>query len=54
VLGHSFPSRRSADLVAHASKVGLGTWIGLLLGAVLKVVIAFLMIATFAAAYMIA
>ena len=40
--------------LAHASKVGLGTWIGLLLGAVLKVVIAFLMIATFAAAYMIA
>ena len=40
--------------LARAGKVGLGTWIGLLLGAVLKVVIAFLMIATFAAAYMIA
>jgi uncharacterized protein YqgC (DUF456 family) len=38
---------------AQAGKVGLGTWLGLLLGAVLKVVIAFLMIATFAAAYMI-
>ena len=37
-----------------AGKVGLGTWLGLLLGAVLKVVIAFLMISTFAAAYMIA
>lgn len=37
----------------HASKVGIGTWLGLLLGAVLKVVIAFLMIGTFAAAYMI-
>lgn len=40
--------------IAQAGKVGLGTWIGLLLGAVLKVVIAFLMISTFAAAYMIA
>ena len=40
--------------LAQASKVGLGTWVGLLLGAVLKVVIAFLMIGTFAAAYMIA
>jgi uncharacterized protein len=38
----------------QAGKVGLGTWIGLLLGAVLKVVIAFLMIGTFTAAYMIA
>ena len=37
----------------QAGKVGLGTWLGLLMGAVLKVVIAFLMIATFAAAYMI-
>jgi uncharacterized protein YqgC (DUF456 family) len=40
--------------LAQAGKVGLGTWLGLLLGAVLKVVIAFLMISTFAAAYMIA
>lgn len=39
--------------LAQAGKVGFGTWLGLLLGAVLKVVIAFLMIATFAAAYMI-
>ena len=40
--------------IKQAGKVGLGTWIGLLLGAVLKVVIAFLMIGTFTAAYMIA
>jgi uncharacterized protein YqgC (DUF456 family) len=39
--------------IKHAGKVGVGTWLGLLLGAVLKVVIAFLMIGTFAAAYMI-
>ena len=36
----------------HAGKVGLGTWLGLLAAAVLKVVLAFLMIATFAAFYM--
>ncbi len=35
----------------QAGKVGIGTWIGLLLGAVLKVVIAFLMIGTFFAFY---
>ncbi|APV48352.1 hypothetical protein BWI17_00810 [Betaproteobacteria bacterium GR16-43] len=36
------------DLV-RAGKVGLATWVGMVLGAVVKVVIAFLMIATFAA-----
>lgn len=39
--------------LGQAGKVGLGTWIGLLLGAVAKVVIAFLMIGTFAAFYII-
>ncbi len=33
--------------IAQAGKVGFGTWIGLLLGAVAKVVLAFLMIGTF-------
>ena len=35
--------------LAQAGKVGFGTWIGLLLAAVAKVVVAFLMIGTFAA-----
>lgn len=37
--------------LAQAGKVGLGTWLGLVAAAVLKVVIAFLMIATFIAFY---
>ena len=37
--------------LGQAGKVGLGTWLGLLFGAVAKIVIAFLMIATFAAFY---
>ena len=37
--------------VAQAGKVGLGTWLGLLAAAVLKVVLACLMIATFIAFY---
>lgn len=36
----------------QAGKVGLGTWIGLVAAAVAKVVIAFLMIATFAASWL--
>ena len=36
--------------LAQAGKVGLGTWLGLLVAAVAKVVIAFLMIAAFFAA----
>lgn len=36
----------------QAGKVGLGTWIGLVVAAVAKVVIAFLMIATFAASWL--
>ena len=38
--------------LAQAGKVGLGTWVGLLLAAVAKVAIAFLMIGTFALAYL--
>lgn len=37
----------------HAGRVGVGTWLGLLAAAVLKVVIAFLMIATFLAFHMV-
>jgi uncharacterized protein YqgC (DUF456 family) len=37
--------------IKQAGKVGIGTWLGLLAAAVLKVVIAFLMIATFVAFY---
>src|SRR5262249_19913474 len=40
--------------LAQAGKVGLGTWIGLLVAAVAKVVIAFLMIGTFLAFYLLA
>ena len=36
----------------QAGKVGIGTWIGLFIAGVAKVVIAFLMIATFAAFYL--
>lgn len=35
----------------EAGKVGLGTWLGLIAGAVVKLVLAFMMIATFAAFY---
>ena len=38
--------------IAKAGKVGIGTWIGLLVAAVAKVVIAFAMIATFLAFYL--
>jgi uncharacterized protein YqgC (DUF456 family) len=37
--------------LAQAGKVGLGTWLGLIVAAVAKVVIAFLMIGTFFAAW---
>ena len=37
--------------LAQAGKVGLGTWLGLVAAAVLKVIIAFMMIATFLAFY---
>ena len=38
----------------QAGRVGFGTWVGMLLGAVAKVVLAFLMIATYAAFRMLA
>jgi uncharacterized protein YqgC (DUF456 family) len=38
--------------VVQAGKVGIGTWLGLLFAAIAKVVIAFLMIATFFAFYL--
>ena len=37
--------------IAQAGKVGIGTWLGLAAAAVLKVIIAFMMIATFLAFY---
>jgi len=37
--------------LAQAGKVGLGTWLGLVAAAVLKLVLAFMMIATFATFY---
>jgi len=37
--------------LAQAGKVGLGTWLGLVAAAVLKVVLAFMMIATFVTFY---
>ena len=37
--------------LAQATRVGIGTWLGLLVAAVAKLVIAFLMIGTFAAFY---
>jgi uncharacterized protein YqgC (DUF456 family) len=39
--------------LAQAGKVGLGTWLGLLAAAVLKLVMAFMMIATFGAFYLV-
>jgi hypothetical protein len=38
---------------AKAGKVGLGTWLGLIAAAIVKVVLAFLMIATFLIAYLV-
>jgi uncharacterized protein len=37
--------------LAQAGKVGLGTWVGLIVAAIAKVVIAFMMIATFLIVY---
>ena len=47
-VGGEFLARRQ---LAQAGKVGLGTWLGLVAAAVVKVVIAFMMIATFIAFY---
>ena len=40
--------------LVQAGKVGIGTWIGLILAAVAKVVIAFLMVGTFIASWLLA
>jgi len=47
-VGGEFLARRR---LVQAGKVGLGTWLGLVAAAVVKVIIAFMMIATFAAFY---
>jgi uncharacterized protein YqgC (DUF456 family) len=39
--------------LAKAGKVGVGTWLGLIAAAIVKVVLAFLMIATFLIAYLV-
>ena len=39
--------------IAQATKVGIGTWLGLLLAAVAKVAIAFLMVGVFATFYLV-
>jgi len=36
----------------HAGRAGLGTWLGLLLGTVAKLTLAFLMVGVFATAWM--
>jgi hypothetical protein len=56
ILG-PFAGAVAGELIARrnllqAGKVGLGTWIGLVLSAVVKLVIAFMMIATFLAFYL--
>jgi uncharacterized protein YqgC (DUF456 family) len=49
VAGELYARRK----ILQAGKVGIATWLGLLAAAVAKVVIAFLMLATFAASWMI-
>jgi len=48
-VGGELLARRN---LGQAGRVGLGTWLGLVAGAVLKVVLAFMMIATFVAFYL--
>lgn len=38
----------SGSPIDHAAKVGFGTWIGLLIGAAIKLAVAFMMLGTFA------
>ncbi|GAB1596254.1 DUF456 domain-containing protein [Lysobacter sp. PAGU 2638] len=44
--------RRKLEDMGHATKVGIGTWVGLLLGTVLKLVIAFGMLGLFAVVWL--
>lgn len=46
-LGAALGEYLARGQLARAGKVGVGTWIGLLVAAIAKVVIAFMMIATF-------
>jgi len=48
VAGEYYARRK----LGQAGKVGLGTWLGLLFGAIAKIVVAFLMIGIFLAAYL--
>ncbi len=43
----------SGSAIDHAAKVGLGTWIGLLIGTAIKLAAAFMMLGTFAFALLI-
>lgn len=43
--------RRSLNALGHATKVGIGTWLGLLFGTVLKLALAFTMLGWFALAW---
>lgn len=49
VVGELFANRA----LLHAGKAGLGTWLGLLLGSIAKLTLAFLMLGVFATAYLI-
>lgn len=44
--------RRKLQDMGHAAKVGVGTWVGLLLGTILKLVIAFGMLGLFAVVWL--
>jgi uncharacterized protein YqgC (DUF456 family) len=39
--------------LAHASKVGIGTWLGMVFGALLKLVVSFVMLGVFAFAWLV-
>jgi uncharacterized protein YqgC (DUF456 family) len=43
----------SGSRLEHAAKVGIGTWIGLLIGTAIKLAVAFMMLGTFAFALLI-
>ena len=59
VLGEWFAQRRKTaeHLVAHkdhhtrAMKVGMATWVGMIVGTAVKLALTFMMVGTFAAAY---
>lgn len=43
----------SGSAIDHAAKVGVGTWIGLLIGTAIKLAVAFMMLGTFALALLV-